>query len=99
MIKYLFITVLHEVRVFVYFRGNTLVELKRQENQENIQGFKESSLLPWEVCIYYHAQVLTGSMCVYTSYIVPHAGAAKSGHKGFRDPVGVGWGETETAAR
>lgn len=45
---------------------------------------KACTVLPWEVCIHYCAQVLTGSMCVYTSYIVPHAAAAAAAAMGVK---------------
>lgn len=50
------------------------------------------------VFIHYHAQVLTGSMCVYTSYIVPRVAPFTVGTRLFRaitGPLGVQGGEWE----
>lgn len=51
------------------------------------KALMKSLLLP-RVFIHYHAQVLTGSMCVYTSYIVPHVAASTVGTRLFRTVTG-----------
>jgi len=40
---------------------------------------EEGLPLPWEVCIHYCTQVLTGSTCVYTSYILFHTVGTRPG--------------------